>query len=80
MLDPLAVLRDPCGFLHYCYLSLKLRVYSALWPQCSVVGCECDADDWSGRALCQWHFDKVQAIRRGEAGDPLPLGNSSDAL
>jgi hypothetical protein len=58
MLNPIAILCDPLGFIHYCCLSAKLFVCRLFWPQCSSDGCRREAADWSRRhALCAWHFD-----------------------
>jgi hypothetical protein len=58
VIDLIEIVKDPLGFLHYCYLSVKLRICSALWSQCSSGGCRREAADWSRRrALCKWHFD-----------------------
>jgi hypothetical protein len=62
MIDPIAVLSDPFGFLHYCYLSAKLAIYRRLQPTCGF--CHREASDWSTRRpLCAFHFDEIMSWR-----------------
>jgi hypothetical protein len=63
MIDLIEILKDPLAFLHFCYLSVKLRICSTLWSQCHY--CQRDAADWSTRRpLCAWHFDEVMSWRQ----------------
>jgi len=57
MLNPIAILLDPFGFLNYVFLSFKIAVYRRLQPTCG--RCHREASDWSTRVpLCAWHFEE----------------------
>jgi hypothetical protein len=63
MLNPIAILCDPLGFIHACYLTAKVAIMRRLQPTCRF--CHRESSDWSTpRPLCSFHFNEIMRVRQ----------------